>query len=132
MRSAESKDAKDIDFNELPMGVTHHHLKRANSIELRSLMSMIEQELGRREKAMPYIIVEIGSDKKHLIIQEAMLIEDEDGNPRFAAKKHHGPTINASITEHSVFHQQPQVGNVFEITLDGNNIDVAKRVATHL
>jgi hypothetical protein len=130
---SESKDAKSSqDCNELPMGVTHHHLKRANSVELRSLMGMIEQELLRRSKADPYIIVEVPADKQHLIIQEAMLIEDEDGNPRYAAKKHHGPTMNAQISNHSVFHQQHHVGNVFEITLEGNVVNVAKRVATHL
>jgi hypothetical protein len=114
---------------ETKMFVSPEDIRSASSSQLRHVQELISTELLHRSQAKPYFIVEKSND--YLRVEEAHVIEDEDV-PRYV-RNHHGSVLSTFyITSGSIFHQTPEVGQVFEIYCHENkDIDVARRVATH-
>ncbi len=116
----------------MPLHLNIRDIRESSVLELKSARELIEEELERRKNAKLYVVKAVPADKKHLEVQEASKIEDDDVPHYVSTKIHSSATISLEIDQHSVFHQQPEVGNIFQITLvHGKVVDVAHRVAVH-
>ncbi len=114
---------------ENPLNISIHDIRSASNTHLRHLQGLIEKELHHRSLAKPYFIVE--KSDNYLLAEEAKVIEDEE-IPRYIRCYPAGEVLKLHITADSIFHQTPDIGQVYEIYIrEGNIIDVARRVATH-
>ncbi len=118
-------------FMENTMNVSINDIRSASNVQLNHLKELIEKELYHRSLAKPYFIVE--KSINHLLVEEAIAIEDEE-IPRYIRRHHSGEVFKFTINNDSIFHQTPEIGQIFEIYTrggEGHIVDVARRVATH-
>ena len=113
------------------VNISINDIRSASNVQLKHVKELIEKELYHRSLAKPYFIIE--KSMNYLLVEEAIAIEDEE-IPRYIRRHHSGEVLKLTINNDSIFHQTPEIGQIFEIYTrggEGHIIDVARRVATH-
>ncbi len=113
------------------MPLNSREIKEATTLQLRALREAISAELEHRELHGHLFFID-RVDPRHLVVHKAVRIEDSDDIPRYVKSSEH-QVMTLVLEDSSVMHQDPQVGNIFEITLvpHTNTVDVGRRVAVH-
>jgi hypothetical protein len=115
---------------ETDMLLTDAQLATAGTLQLHHLQEAIANELHNRQCHGPFIVCSIGMDGRSLIVNEARMEFNEHGEACYVPRNPETVrTFTLYADTQSVFHDKPNPGDAFNITLrDGHLINSAMRL----